>query len=119
MINIGIIASYFVLWVLVLCLSATVYVLARHVGMLHIRTGNAGARATNDGPDIGARLAEVTANTLDGRPFTIGGAKGRHTLLLFISPRCFNCSELAPAFKSIARNEKDVELILIGRGRRS
>lgn len=116
MTNIGIVASYFVLWALVLCLSATVYVLARHVGMLHIRIGNTSARATNEGPDIGVRLPEVATTTLDGQPFIIGGSKRHHTLLVFISPGCFNCSVLVPAFKSIMRNERYVDLVLIGRG---
>ncbi len=114
--NIGITASYFVLWFLVLLLSTVVYVLARHVGMLHIRVGNTGARMTNVGPDIGSIMPALSTRTLNDRQLTIGGSSRSYTLLVFIAPGCFNCSQLAPAFKAIARFEKDVTFCLIGRG---
>jgi len=113
MTNIGILLSYCVLWGLVLCLGATVYVLARHIGMLHIRTGNSGARITNRGPEIGASVIEVHARTLNGQEVAVGGLKEWYTLLVFISPGCVSCAELAPGLLAIERNERDVHLVLI------
>jgi len=120
MTTLGLAVSYIALWVLVLCLTSAVYVLARHVGMLHVRTGNTSARVTKAGPEIGSVVLEIRATALDGRSIGIGGAKGRHMLLVFITPNCFNCSELAPAFRTIARTERRlIDLVLVGRGSES
>jgi methylamine dehydrogenase accessory protein MauD len=85
--------------------------------MLHIRVGNASARMTNIGPEIGTKAPEVNASAIGGELITIGGAKTHYTLLLFLTPGCFSCDEMAPAFRGIARHERrQVDLVLIGRG---
>jgi methylamine dehydrogenase accessory protein MauD len=111
--NAALLVSYCILWVLVLCLCMTVYVLARHVGMLHIRTGNSSARMTNRGPEIGSTVNEVHFRDLNGQDVVIGGRQERHTLLVFISPGCQACNELVPALKSIARHERGVRLVIM------
>lgn len=111
--NLPLLISYCVLWLLVLCLCMTVYVLARHVGMLHIRTGNASARITTRGPEIGSSVNEVRFRDLEGQDVIIGGRQERPTLLVFISPGCGTCDELLPALNGIARHEKETRLVIM------
>jgi methylamine dehydrogenase accessory protein MauD len=99
-------ASYWVLWLLVLGLVCIVVVLARQIGVLHMRLGPTGARTINAGPAIGALAPEINALDIDGRAVRFGGVHNKRTLLLFIAPKCPACSEVAPSVKAMARSER-------------
>ena len=108
------VVSYSVLWILVLALVCVVVVLARQIGVLHMRLGPIGARAVDVGPDIGAQAPEIVATDLDGHDVLLGGLRNKLTLVMFISPNCPACSDLAPSIRTMARSERstlDVRLV--------
>ena len=96
------IASYVVLWLLVVLLSILVVALARQVGVLHLRLGPRGALEEDDeGPPLGEAVPAVESRDTEGRPVTIGGAGGQ--LVLFVSPDCSLCHTVLPSLPVAAR----------------
>jgi methylamine dehydrogenase accessory protein MauD len=104
-------ASYWVLWMLVLVLTFVIAALARQIGVLHMRLGPMGARTANPGPEIGAQAPELFAVDLNGQDVQLGGLRNRLTLLIFISPNCPSCSELAPSIRVMARSERSTLVV--------
>ena len=109
------------LWVLSLALGATVFALARQVGILHERVAPAGALSMNQRLVAGEPAPVVETETLSGSEIKIGVAssEGRSMLLFFLSPTCPVCKTLLPVLKSIARRERewcDVVLASDGQG---
>jgi methylamine dehydrogenase accessory protein MauD len=98
-------ASYVALWVVVGLLVTVVLALARQIGLLHRRLPPYGARMGNPGPEIGDPAPGLDGIELRGREVALGSKRGRRTLLVFVSPDCQNCAELAPAVRSVARSE--------------
>lgn len=98
------IASYIVLWVLVVVLCAVVVALARQVGTLYLRLGPRGAlEVDEEGPALGEAPEPVEASTTDGRPITVGGP-GEAQLVMFVSPGCHLCEQVIPALPAVARS---------------
>jgi len=109
--------SYVVLWLVVVFLILLTIALGRQIGVLHARLPATGARIVNAGPDIGANIPQFYGADLKGREVVIGGANSQNTLLVFLSPRCPSCEQLAPVINSLSRNEKaHFQVILIGTG---
>jgi methylamine dehydrogenase accessory protein MauD len=101
----GLLISNIVLWVMVLALLLVVWALARQIGVLYERIAPMGALVTDAGPKLGEAAPVLSAPTLAGDAFALGGARGRSTLLFFVSPTCPVCKKLLPVLKSIARAE--------------
>jgi methylamine dehydrogenase accessory protein MauD len=96
-------ASYVVLWVLVVALALLTLALARQIGTLHLRLGPRGAlELDEEGPPLDEAPEPVDARDLDGRPLNIGGP-GEPQLLLFVSPGCPVCREVLPSLPVAAR----------------
>jgi methylamine dehydrogenase accessory protein MauD len=96
-------ASYVVLWALVVVLSLVILALARQVGTLHLRLGPRGALEMDDeGPPLGEAPQPIDTATVDGRPVQVGGP-GASQLLLFTSPGCPVCREVLPSVPAVAR----------------
>lgn len=90
-------------WVLLVVLCVVVVALARQVGTLHLRLGPRGAlEIDTEGPMLGEPLPPVDARAADGKPIVIGGP-GSRRLVLFSSPTCIVCREVAPALPAAAR----------------
>ena len=90
-------AAFVAQWVLLVVLCVVVVALARQVGTLHLRMGPRGAlEIDTEGPALGAALPPVDARGADGASLVLGGA-GRRRLVLFSSPTCMICREVAPA----------------------
>jgi hypothetical protein len=90
-------------WVLLVVLCVVVVALARQVGILHMRLGPRGAlEIDTEGPMIGEPLPAVDALGADGGSVVIGGP-GPRRLVLFSSPTCTVCREVAPAIPAAAR----------------
>ncbi len=98
------IASYVVLWGLVVMLSVMVVALARQIGTLHLRLGPRGALEMDDeGPPLGEAPERVLTQDVDGHPVGIGGP-GHPQLLLFVSPGCRVCEQVLPGLPAIAQH---------------
>jgi methylamine dehydrogenase accessory protein MauD len=96
-------ASYVVLWVLVVALALLTLALARQIGTLHLRLGPRGAlELDGEGPPLDEAPQPVDARDLDGRPVAIGGP-GAPQLILFVSPGCPICREVLPSLPVAAR----------------
>jgi methylamine dehydrogenase accessory protein MauD len=94
--------SYVVLWVLVVVLALLTLALARQVGTLHLRLGPRGALEVDDeGPPLGEAPEPVPVTTLEGVPMSVGGPGAPH-LLLFVSPGCPVCRDVAPSVGTAA-----------------
>ncbi|MBZ9647237.1 methylamine utilization protein MauD [Sphingobium sp. 3R8] len=110
------IASLFLLWIIVILLVVAVVALARQVRLLQDRAMPIVQRAGLPGP--GGAAPVVSAPTLAGDMLTIGGpsADGRALLLLFIRPDC-------PASRAVIRDalaltdRKRLRLLFLGEGR--
>jgi len=72
---------------------------------------------TNEGLEIGKLAPEVEATDFRGRRFRLGIQQEKAALLVFISPTCGACSELAPALRSIWKGEQEIaDLFLVSIG---
>jgi hypothetical protein len=90
-------------WILLVVLCVVVVALARQVGTLHLRLGPRGAlEIDTEGPMLGEPLSAVEARAPDGGSVVIGGP-GVRRLVLFSSPTCIVCREVAPAMPAAAR----------------
>ncbi len=109
--------TYFLLWITVLLLAVTVLYLGRQIGVLYQQIGPAGAMMANPGPELGASIQQATFEDIDGRSIMIGGIQERRTLIVFVSPGCTSCAEVASAIKAIAYHErKSLDVVLISGG---
>ena len=95
--------SYIVLWVIVLLLIFGFGVLARQVGLLHMRIAPVGARMTSDGPEIDEVAPRVF---IEEQLIEVGGRKSKPTLLVFVSAGCPSCTELAPKLLRLWKHER-------------
>jgi hypothetical protein len=95
--------AFGVQWALVVVLCVVVVALARQVGTLHLRLGPRGAlEIDTEGPAVGEPVPAVDARGADGALVVIGGP-GVRRLVLFSSPTCIVCREVAPALPAAAR----------------
>jgi hypothetical protein len=96
-------AAFVAQWVLLLVLCVVVVALARQVGTLHLRLGPRGAlEIDTEGPALGEPLPPVEARGAEGTAVVLGGP-GPRRLVLFSSPTCIVCGEVAPALPAAAR----------------
>jgi methylamine dehydrogenase accessory protein MauD len=99
------VASNLALWLMVLAEGFVILVLLRQIGLLFRRMPPVGARSDANGPQIGAEVVRMKVADLGERTFEIGGTADRRRLLVFLSPGCQDCRELAPALRSIGRSD--------------
>jgi methylamine dehydrogenase accessory protein MauD len=96
------IASYVVLWALVIVLCIVVVALARQIGTLHLRLGPRGALELDDeGPPLGEAPPPLQVSTVEGHAVTLGGP-GQEQLLMFVTPTCLICNEVLPAVRAVS-----------------
>jgi methylamine dehydrogenase accessory protein MauD len=94
--------AFVVQWLLLVVLSVVVVALARQVGTLHLRLGPRGAlEIDTEGPAVGEAPPELEARSADGSTLRVGGPGGAR-LLLFSSPTCPICEEVAPGVPAAA-----------------
>jgi hypothetical protein len=105
-------AAFVAQWVLLVVLCIVVVALARQVGTLHLRLGPRGAlEIDTEGPTLGEALPPVEVRGADGSLLILGGV-GKRRLVMFSSPTCIVCREVAPAMPAAARSVDLVPQIL-------
>ncbi len=102
----ALIVSNLILWAAVLVLLATVFALARQIGVLHERIAPMGALMLDAGPKVGELAPALELPALDGSAFATGGVRARSLLLFFLSPTCPVCKKLLPILQRIAADER-------------
>lgn len=106
-------ASYIVLWFLVIVLSVVVVALARQIGTLHLRLGPRGAlEFDTEGPPLGEAPVPSSWTALDGSAIEIGGP-GQWQVLLFASPTCHLCDQVAPSLQVAARARHAESIVVV------
>jgi methylamine dehydrogenase accessory protein MauD len=102
---------------LILVLAVMVFGLTRQIGILHERLAPMGAMTNDHGPEVGEMAPTLRVRSITDQAVQIGGAnaKGRSTLLMFVSPSCPVCKKLLPIAKSFSSRE-NFEVILVGDG---
>jgi hypothetical protein len=96
------IAAFVALWVLMLTLAVVVVALARQVGVLHLRLGPRGAlEIDTEGPPLGEAPPALAATSADASRILVGGP-GPKRAVLFSSPTCPICEEVAPGLAAAA-----------------
>ena len=105
--------SYVALWLVTIVLGIVVLAHSRLIGLLHHRLAPSAAKTLADGPEIGARVPDLSGRRLDGARWTLSFPSERPVLMLFISPLCELCNELAPHALDFAAAHRDVALVLL------
>lgn len=95
-----------VLSILVVCLIAAVFALARQVGILYERIAPVGALTMDAGPKVGELAPLFNLSGLGGQTVELGRTAAASTLLFFLSPTCPVCKKLLPVLKSTAHSER-------------
>ena len=105
-------AAFMAQWLFVLVLAAVVVALARQVGTLHLRLGPRGAlEIDSEGPPLGeAPPALPGIDDVGGR--VLVGGPGPARLVLFSSPTCSICLEVAPGIRAVASSTGLTPMIL-------
>lgn len=91
--------------VLVALLFIAFIALSRQVGILFERISPVGAMINNNGPQLGETPKPMTLMSLNQGEITLGGAQGKSTLVLFVSPSCPICKVLLPLINSLQKAE--------------
>ena len=104
----ALIASNFLLWLLVILLLVIVFALARQIGVLHERVAPVGALMPMNGPKIGERVEPISVHSLAGTSIAIGQGMKKRTLIYFLSPGCPVCKSLLPVVQEIEKQESGI-----------
>jgi len=113
------IVSHVSLWLCVLLTVAVLYYLARHVAFLYMRLGPLGARMMDSGPPIAEQAPQKSVVDANGTSVALSGTRSRLQLLLFISPGCKTCHDLAPSVRRLANaSRRDLDFAIVASGAR-
>jgi hypothetical protein len=105
-------AAFLVQWVLLVVLAVVVVALARQVGTLHLRLGPRGAlEIDTEGPTLGEAPPPMPATAADESRVMLGGP-GPRRVVLFSSPTCGVCREVAPALPMAAAAARFAPVVL-------
>jgi methylamine dehydrogenase accessory protein MauD len=106
-------ASYAVLWMLVLALCIVVVALARQVGTLHLRLGPRGAlEMDEEGPPLGEAPVPTTLDDIHGRAVAVGGP-GEWQVLAFATLGCHLCAQILPSLPIAARVRGATPIVIV------
>jgi hypothetical protein len=105
-------AAFVAQWILVVVLAIVVVALARQVGTLHLRLGPRGALEIDaEGPALGDPVPPSPAIDDSGARVLVGGP-GPKRLVLFSSPTCPICDEVAPGIAAAASAARMTPMVL-------
>jgi methylamine dehydrogenase accessory protein MauD len=111
-------ASFIVLWVLVLLLAFLLAGALRQLGLLQLRLGDdPGALITDIGLERGAPAPDFTALAAEsGELVSLSDLPAVPRLLVFASPGCLSCRELMPGLNEVRKTRGDYDFLVVCRG---
>jgi methylamine dehydrogenase accessory protein MauD len=111
-------ASYVVLWLLVLALAFLLAGALRQLGLLQLRLGDdPGALITDTGLERGTLAPDFTAlQSETGKLVTLSELSPRARMLVFASPGCLSCRELIPGLNEVRKTRRDMDFLVVCRG---
>jgi methylamine dehydrogenase accessory protein MauD len=111
-------ASYIVLWVLVLLLAFLLAGALRQLGLFQLRLGDdPGALITDSGLDRGAQAPDFTALEAEsGELVSLSDLPAVPRMLVFASPGCLSCRELIPGLNEVRKTRGGFDFLVVCRG---
>jgi methylamine dehydrogenase accessory protein MauD len=111
-------ASYVVLWVVVLLLAFLLAGALRQLGLLQLRLGDdPGALITDTGLERGAEAPDFTAlGSESGELVSLSDLPAVPRMLVFASPGCLSCRELIPGLNEVRKTRGDFDFLVVCRG---
>lgn len=107
-------ASYIVLWAVVLFQGAVIFLLLRQLGLMYLGTAQGIAR---DGLAVGKRAPAFTATGLAGEQVSLADFRGQRLLMVFGSSNCTPCKNLIPHLNVFAaERDADLRVLFLSRG---
>lgn len=106
-------ASYVILWGVVIVLGVLLITTLRLVGVLHHRLGPTGALAVDEGPELDESLVTELSRFAPAVRFP----RERDVLMVFLSDRCPSCVNLMDSLVAFSRrNAESVDVLLLPAG---
>jgi methylamine dehydrogenase accessory protein MauD len=102
-------ASYIVLWGIVIFQGVAIFVLLRQLGIMYLGTAQGVAR---DGLAPSTKAPEFALSDLDGRPVTLADRLGMPLVMVFGSTTCGPCRQLMPDLQRFAADRRDALRVL-------
>ena len=112
-------ASYLVLWLVVLVLAFLLAGSLRQLGLIQLRLGDdPGALITDSGLERGAQAPDfIAANSETEEPVTLSEMPAAPRLLVFASPGCLSCRELIPGLNEVRKTRHgEFDFLVVCRG---
>jgi methylamine dehydrogenase accessory protein MauD len=111
-------ASYVVLWLLVLGLAFLLAGALRQLGLLQLRLGDdPGALITDTGLERGTLAPDFHAPDSETRELvTLSDLEPKARMIVFTSPGCLSCRELIPGLNEVRKTRRDFDFLVVCRG---
>ena len=111
-------ASYVVLWLLVLVLAFLLAGALRQLGLLQLRLGDdPGALITDTGLERGTLAPDFTAVGAESSELvTLSELPPVPRMIVFASPGCLSCRELIPGLNEVRKTRGEFDFLVICRG---
>ncbi|MEP6909303.1 MAG: redoxin domain-containing protein [Actinomycetota bacterium] len=111
-------ASYIVLWLLVLVLAFLLAGALRQLGLIQLRLGDdPGALITDTGLERGTLAPDFAGLDSESRELiTLSDLEARARLIVFTSPGCLSCRELIPGLNEVRKTRPDFDFLVVCRG---
>ena len=112
-------ASYLVLWLVVLVLAFLLAGSLRQLGLMQLRLGDdPGALITDSGLERGAQAPEfIAADSETGEAVALSSLPAVPRLLVFASPGCLSCRELIPGLNEVRKTRSgEFDFLVVCRG---
>jgi methylamine dehydrogenase accessory protein MauD len=112
-------ASYIVLWLVVLVLAFLLAGSLRQLGLMQLRLGDdPGALITDAGLERGTQAPElIAADAETGEPVSLYELPPVPRMLVFASPGCLSCRELIPGLNEVRKTRSgEFDFLVVCRG---
>ncbi len=112
-------ASYLVLWLVVLVLAFLLAGSLRQLGLMQLRLGDdPGALITDTGLERGAQAPDfIAADSETEEPVTLSQLPAAPRLIVFASPGCLSCRELIPGLNEVRKTRQgEFDFLVVCRG---
>ena len=111
-------ASYIVLWVVVLLLAFLLAGALRQLGLMQLRLGDdPGALITDTGLERGSQAPDFTGlDSESGEVVRLSELPAVPRMLVFASPGCLSCRELIPGLNEVRKTRGEFDFLVVCRG---
>lgn len=111
-------ASYIVLWVVVLLLAFLLAGALRQLGLLQLRLGDdPGALITDTGLERGSEAPDFAGlDSESGEVVRLSELAAVPRMLVFASPGCLSCRELIPGLNEVRKTRGEFDFLVVCRG---